>query len=524
MTGISSASLQSSSSASQLPRHPAADKVTAPSVVNLAFTADMGVPDPDIFYSVEGNVVITSVYEGLVQYANNSSKIVPALATSWTISPNGLTYTFQLRPHVMFHDGAGPMTSADVEASFKRRAALGATSPPGYMVADIASYGTPSPLVFVVHLKTPLAPFMDELAAPYGPKIEDAAGLAAHAGKNLDQTYLSTHDLGTGPYTITQFLPGEHYTLTSFPKWWGGVPEVKEIHISIIPDIATQILELESGQLQMIMHGLSVQDEAIFASNSKFQIQRFPAEFELLMELNEHSGIFANRPLRLAVDEAINRQEIISGIYGDDAIVGTQIFPSGGLAENLGVDNPTYDPKVLAKLVSKLKEKNVNIEYTVDDARNERVADIIQTELEAAGLNATVHGIPLSVAYAFSGEPSQRPDMLITATNPDDAAPDSWLHIYLHSVSTLYGSLNYLDCESPAADAAEVAGMSQTSTAKYDADDGQAGDDITAQGCYLNIADIRDVIVADAGYSNWYHQLPTLFTVKFGLLKLSGGS
>ena len=170
MTGISSASLQSSSSASQLSRHTAVAKVAAPSVVNLAFTADMGVPDPDIFYSVEGNVVITSVYEGLVQYANNSPTIVPALATSWTISPNGLTYTFRLRPHVMFHDGAGPMTSADVEASFKRRAALGATSPPGYMVADIASYGTPSPLVFVVHLKTPLAPFMDELAAPYGPR------------------------------------------------------------------------------------------------------------------------------------------------------------------------------------------------------------------------------------------------------------------------------------------------------------------------------------------------------------------
>lgn len=125
MTGISSASLEPSSSASQLPRHTAVAKFTAPSVVNLAFTADMGVPDPDIFYSVEGNVVMTSVYEGLVQYANNSSKIVPALATSWTISPNGSTYTFQLRPHVMFHDGNGPMTSADVEASFKRREDLG---------------------------------------------------------------------------------------------------------------------------------------------------------------------------------------------------------------------------------------------------------------------------------------------------------------------------------------------------------------------------------------------------------------
>jgi peptide/nickel transport system substrate-binding protein len=498
--------------------------VSAPSVVNLAFTADMGVPDPDIFYSLEGNVVITSAYEGLVQYANNSSQIVPDLATSWTISPNGLTYTFHLRPHVMFHDGSGPMTSGDVEASFKRRAALGSTSPPGYMVADIVSYGTPSPLVLVIHLAKPQAPFMDQLAAPYGPKVEDAAGLKAHAGKNLDQTYLSTHDLGTGPYTITQFVPGEHYTMTRFAKWWGGVPAVKEIHISIIPDISTQILELESGQLQMIMHGLSVQDEATFENNPKYQIQRFPAEFELLMELNEHSGIFADKALRLAVDEAIDRQEIVSDVYGSDAIVGTQIFPTGELAPSLGRDDPMYDPSKLAKLVGGLNDKNVNIEYTVDDARNERVADIIQTELGAAGLNATVHGIPLSVAYALSGEASQRPDILITATNPDDAAPDSWLHIYLHSVSPLYGSLNYLDCESPAADAAEVAGMTQTSKAAYDADDGQAGDDITAQGCYLDIANVKEVIVAYAGYSGWYHQPPTLFTVRFGLLKLSGGS
>ena len=142
----------------------------------------MGVPDPDIFYEIEGNLVITNVYEGLVQYANNSTQIVPALATSWTISPDGMTYTFQLRPNVMFHDGSGPMTSKDVAASFMRRTALGSTSPPGYMLADVASYDTSNPQVLVIHLKRPVAPFMDYLAAPYGPKVEDAAGLAAHAG------------------------------------------------------------------------------------------------------------------------------------------------------------------------------------------------------------------------------------------------------------------------------------------------------------------------------------------------------
>src|SRR4030088_2605745 len=102
--------------------------VTAPSTINLGFTADMQVPDPDVFYEIEGNAVVTSVYEGLVQYANGSSQIAPALATSWDVAPDGMTYTFHLRPNVPFHDGTGTLTSSDVKASFSRRTALAAVS------------------------------------------------------------------------------------------------------------------------------------------------------------------------------------------------------------------------------------------------------------------------------------------------------------------------------------------------------------------------------------------------------------
>jgi peptide/nickel transport system substrate-binding protein len=498
--------------------------VSAPAVVNLAFTADMGVPDPDIFYEVEGNLVITNVYEGLVQYANNSTQIVPALATSWTISPDGLTYTFQLRPNVMFHDGSGPMTSKDVAASFMRRTALGSTSPPGYMLADVASYDTTNPAVLVIHLKQPVAPFMDYLAAPYGPKVEDAAGLAAHAGSDMDQTWFKTHDLGTGAYTITDFVPGEHYTLTSFPQWWGGVPQVTAIHISILPDIATEQLEFQSGQLQMIMHGLSKEDEAAYENNPKYQLIRFPANFKLMLAVNEHKGIFTSLALRQALQQAINRAQIVSDVYGQDATVSTQTYPTGELADNLGVQNPTYDPSVLAKLVKSLPDKHVDLVYTNDDARNQRVAEIIQTELQAAGLDATDRGVPLTVAYSLSGDASQRPDLLLTTTNPDASAPDTWVRIYLHSVDATDGSLNYMDCATPGADQAMDTGLHLTTTSAVDAAYGQAGDLLATAACEDNIADVQDVVVADAGYSNWYHQPPTLFSVKFGLLKLSSGS
>ncbi len=511
----------SSKSGSSAPSTSSGAKVTAPAVVNIGYVADMGVPDPDIFYQVEGNSVITNVYEGLVQYANNSTKIVPSLATSWTVSPDQKTYTFQLRPHVMFHDGSGPMTSKDVAASFRRRSALGATSPPGYMLQYVAGYDTSNPNVLVIHLTQPVAPFLDYLAAPYGPKVEDAAGLAAHAGTDHDQTWFKTHDLGTGPYTITQFVPGDHYVLTSFPQWWGGVPQVTEIHISILPDVATQQLELQSGQLQMILHGLSAQDEVTYEHNPKYQIVRFPANQKLLLAINMHHGIFQSLALRQALRQAIDKAQIVSAVYGQDATVSNQIYPTGELPLPLGADDPTYDPSVLANLVKGLSDKHVDLAYTNDDARNQRVAEIIQTELQSAGLDATVRGIPLTLAYSLSSEPSQRPDLLLTTTNPDASAPDTWVRIYLHTVTSTDGSLNYLDCSVPAADHAMDTGLHLTTPSAVAAAYGQAGDDISASGCIDNIADVQDVFVAAAGYSNWYHQPPDLLTPKFGLLKLS---
>ena len=84
--------------------------------VNIPFSADMQVPDPDIFYEVEGNSVTTSVYEGLVRYKPDSAKVEPAAGRELDVSPDGLTYTFKLRPGVKFHDGT-PFDSAALKSA-----------------------------------------------------------------------------------------------------------------------------------------------------------------------------------------------------------------------------------------------------------------------------------------------------------------------------------------------------------------------------------------------------------------------
>ncbi len=320
-----------------------ATNVTAPAVVNIGYVADMQVPDPDVFYEIEGNSVMTSVYEGLVAYGNNTTQIIPALATSWEISTDGLTYTFHLRPGVMFHDGT-TMTANDAKVSFMRRTALGAVSAPGYMLANVTGYDTPDPMTFVIHLNMPVAPFMDYLAAPYGPKVSSAATLAAHAGSDMDQTYLKTHDAGTGAFTMSEFVPGDHYTLTAFPGWWFGKPAVSQIKISILPDVSTQQLKLQSGDLQMIIHGLAKNDIASYEHNPKFQVQRFPANFKSMLLINENKGVFKSQPLRNALQQVINKQQIINDVYGSDGSLSTQFYPAGELPAGLGGRHPQVRP------------------------------------------------------------------------------------------------------------------------------------------------------------------------------------
>lgn len=516
VAGACSSSTKSSTSGSG-----AASNVTAPAVVNIGYVADMQVPDPDIFYEIEGNSVVTNVYEGLVTYQNNSTTIGPALADKWEITPDGLTYTFHLHPNVAFHDGSGTMTSADVKASFTRRTALGSVSAPGYMLAQVDHYDTPDPMTFVVALKSPVSAFMDYLAAPYGPKVEDAAGLARVAGSDMGQTYLKTHDLGTGPYTMSDFVPGNHYTLTAFDQYWGGKPEVSQFHIAILPDVSTQQLELRSGQLQMILHGLSKDDIASYEHDSKYQVQRFPANFKTWLMVNENKGLFKDQNLRTALQSAINRQQILSQVYGSDASLSNQFYPAGELPTNLAADTPKYDPLLLAKAVAGITgSKKVDLAYSSDDARNQRDAEIIQTELQAAGLDATVRGIPIAQVFNLPTQPAQAPDLLLSTVNPDASHPDTWARIFTHTFDNTNGTLNWLLCSVPDADKEMDLGLASTTTADIQAHYGRAGDLEVASGCFDTIADVKDVVVADAGYSHWMHRPPTVFAFELGRLKL----
>jgi peptide/nickel transport system substrate-binding protein len=499
-----------------------ASTVAASHTLNLAFGADMQVPDPDIFYELEGNAVVTSVYEGLLKYANNASSIVGALAQSWSSTPDGMTYTFHLRSGATFHDGT-PVTSQAAKFSFQRRA--GVNSAPAYMVADVASMDTPDPLTFVVHLDKPVSAFLDYLASPYGPKLVSPAVVQAHevGGSPGDwaQEWLKTHDAGTGPYEISSFVPGSKYTLAGYPGYWGSRAYYTSVNINIVPDIGTQQLELQNGQLSVILHGLPVNAVDSFSSNPAYTVKELPAQLKVMLDANPSKGLFANPAIRQALLSAINRPAIVASVYGNKlAAVSTQAYPQGELPKGMATENPTFNPaKMTAALKTVSGAKTVDLVYSTDDATNQRVAEFVQSELAAEGLSVTIRGVPIGQIFNYASTPAEQlPDLMVWTINPDDAHPDSWIRI----LSNTSGSLNELHGTVPAADAVMDAGLHATDPKVIQADYAKAGELVAASGEWLSIADVNDTVVAHTGVVGFYHQLPTVDTVVLGDLHFSG--
>ena len=512
----------------------AALAVSKSHVLNLAYGTDMQVPDPDIFYEIEGNSVVTSVYEGLVKYADNSTKIVPALATSWTESPNGMQYTFNLRPGVTFHDGT-PVTSDSWAFDFMRRTGLGSASGPSYMLAAVTSTVEPTPLTFVVNLSQPVSAFLDYMAAPYGPKALSPTLVKAHeqgtsaANPNGDwgQAWLKTHDGGTGPFEITTMNYGSLYTMTAYPSYWGTKPYYTTVNIHIVPDINTQQDELNSGQLSMILHGLPVAAVESYKSNKNFEVQTFPTQLKAMLDVNMHVGIFQSQAVRSALRQAINKSLIVADVYKNYlATVSTQVYPEGEFPSNAATDNPTYDPSVLKSLLAKTPgSKTVSLAYSTDDATNQRLAEFIASQLDAEGLTVNIHGVPIGQVFNYvSTPPTQLPDLLVWTVNPDDSAPDSWVRIFCATVQGTNGGLNELQGSVPAADALMNAGLASTSPATIQSDYSQAARDIAASGEWISIANVDDTVVSHARVAGWYHQPPTADTVVLGDLMYAGTS
>ena len=256
--------------------------------------------------------VSPKVTEGLLTY-DFDFKPRPALATEWTISPDGLRYSFKLRPNVKWHDGQ-EFTSADVAYSIKL---LKENHPRGRgTFAFVQEVQTPDPLTAIIVLAKP-APYLikalDASESPIVPK-HVYEGTDPLANKN------ASAPIGTGPFVFKEWVKGSHIILERNPNYWdAGKPYLDRIIIRFIADQAARSAAFETGELDLgggppVPRSDIARLQALPQLGSETRGYEYNASMTQLY-FNYDNPIFRDKRVRLAIAHAIDYHRLLEFVY-----------------------------------------------------------------------------------------------------------------------------------------------------------------------------------------------------------------
>jgi peptide/nickel transport system substrate-binding protein len=350
----------------------------------------------------------------------------------------------------------------------------------------IASMATPDPLTFVATLKQPVGPFLDYMASSWGPKMISPKALTDNAGTDHAQTYLKTHADGTGPFMLTAFNRGAQYEMTRFDGYWGPKAKFAKVDIRIVPDMGTQRLQLQSGDLDVILHSFPVAELPSVKSDSKLVVKDFSSYLQSLLYVNTNKAPFNDAALRKALAGAIHRDDVVKQVYGSYGTSAGSPYPPGILDQSLV---PLSYPATSAKVPG---AGAITFVYTSDESGvQRRLAELLQQNLAAAGFSVSLKEVQLPQVYDYVNDLKSAPDLLLMTNTPDAAHPDTWARILWGSK----GGLNFLGYNNPQVDALLDNGAAATDKATSDQDYAQAGKLLVDDNAILFLADARDVMV-----------------------------
>ena len=458
---------------------------SASKTLRVGFERDVLTWDPDNSFETAGLGAIRSVYQGLVQYAPGSTKVVGLLATDWKISPDGKTYTFTLRKGVKFDDGS-PLTSEAAKASLTRR-----WKDPkltlSYFLYSVKKIETPDPQTLVLKLSAPQTSLIDNLASPWGPKIIGPDALTKHKGSDNSRAWLNGHADGTGPFRLTSAKTGQGYTLDRNPDYWGTPAKLEKVEISIVPDNGQRILKLRSGNLDAILNGYPFEQLKNLPSGLTVHSYR---NTSLEVAAINVSGKLKDINVRHAVAAAIKPEEWRKDAFGEYSNAATSLFP----ASMIKTDQPFEVPPASGSP----KVPPVRIAYISDDvATQSRVADLMIAQFHQAGIDASANAIPIDQALAYQKKPDKAPwDILVFSGIPDSAHPGSAATLFYGTG----GGINWNGYSNPKVDKLFAEADAETDVPKRDALYLQGAKVAFDDFAFVPIAEVYDVQVFHGKY------------------------
>jgi len=366
---------------------------TPPGVLVVAQIAEPKALDPHTVTAVNDFRILVNLYDGLVRYSPGTLDVEPALATDWTVSEDGLTYSFTLRSDVSFHDGT-PVTAEAVKFNFDRMLDPNhpfhdtGPFPLSFFFGAIDRVEAPDAETVVFRLKEPFAPFLSNLAYPTG-LIASPAAIEKY-GKEYGR-----HPVGSGPFRFVEWLSNERVVIEANPDYWEGPPGLEAVVYRPIVDANTRVAEMLSGGVDLVVEA-PPDALARFKSDPAFDVYTRAGPHLWFLILNTKEGPFRDRRARQAVNYAIDKRAIVENLLqGTATVAAGPIPPAFAWAYDDGLAPYPHDPEKAKALLKEAGVEGASVTFYVTQGGSGMLDPVtmgaaIQADLAKVGLDVKI--------------------------------------------------------------------------------------------------------------------------------------
>lgn len=412
--------------------------------------------DPATVTDSESIDVTEQIFEHLVRYAPESTRIEPALATRWELQTDGRTWRFFLRKGVRFHDGT-PMNAAAVVYSFLRqdkdaRTRKGRLKYPYWNAyfGNIDSVKRESDYVVRIVTKDPFAPLLASLAMFPVSIVSPKAFRAAAQGRPL-------RPVGTGPFKfVHRETRGDRITLEANTAYWGPKPKIHRLVFRCIPDSRQRLRALQSGLVQ-VARNLQPELLQLVRLHPRLRIAEMPANNVVFLAMNTAKWPFSDKRIRQAVNHAIRKDRIIGLVY--QGLAKPAIGPLPPIMARFFTDKVRRYPhnlKQAEKLLQEAGYGNPRLGYPAGYRPKFLVMNsprpylpqpivaalMIKRDLAAVGMQVDLQPLPFQEEKRLVSQGKH--DLAIHGWSGDNGDPDNFLFGLLHGRNAVQGkALNF---------------------------------------------------------------------------------
>ncbi len=414
----------------------------------------------DPAFETDGNsfMICDNVYDQLVLYADESTDIVPGLATSWDISPDGLTYTFHLRKGVKFHDGTemnadavvfsiGRMMKSKNVKFFKDSWEFPKEQRPAEywlsmeMDDSVDRIEAVDNLTVVFKLKQIEAPFIANMGM-------DFAAIVSPTAVQKHGEHFKSRPVGTGPFKFVQWVKDDKIVLEKNPDYWDeGGPYLDRVIFRCIPENSVRFLELKTGNISICQFP-NPEDIDLAKKDKNLKLVSQPGMNVGYLSFNHTKPLWQDKRIRKAFAYALNKKAIVDNIYYGLGQVAKNSIPPNLWGYNDDIEDYPYDPEQGKKLLKeagffeKLKEAGQDkiTLWSMPVARpynpnGMKVGEAMQADLKKLGVNVEL--VTFEWGTYLKKQRTQPPDMDLfqLGWTGDNGDPDNFLMVLLDGLA-----------------------------------------------------------------------------------------